>query len=172
MGRNYSIKYLLYLISIIVLISGCGTGDAIARRSITSRDLAADIAILASDDFKGRAPSSKGEQLTIEFLREEFENLGLEPGNEGSYFQEVPMVELTPDPGAGLLIWESNTTTRLIYRREYVAWTRRVVERTSLNRSDLVFLGYGTVASEYDWNDYEDIDVRGKTVVLLVNDPG
>ncbi|MFB0515483.1 MAG: M28 family metallopeptidase [Candidatus Neomarinimicrobiota bacterium] len=172
MDRINTARHLLPVVASLLLLSGCGSGDASARRSIRTWDLAADISILASDEFEGRAPSSKGEELTIQFLKEEFEKLGLEPGNRGSYFQEVPLVAMTPDFGSGLVIWGDKTTTRLVYRREYVAWTKRVVEKTSLDRSDLVFVGYGVVAPEWSWNDYEGLDVRGKTVLILVNDPG
>jgi len=173
MVKRKHIVYLVLLVAGFVLLGGCGNGgNAAAKRSITTGDLAEDIAVLSSDEFEGRAPASKGEELTIQFLKAEFEKLGLAPGNRDSYFQGVPLVEMTPDPGSGLVIWGGATTTRLIYRREYVAWTKRVVRKTSLDRSDLVFAGYGVVAPEYDWNDYEGLDVRGKTVVLLVNDPG
>ena len=174
MARHYQLRFLLPFTLVLFLGWGCGSGGgaAAAKRSITSGDLAADIAVLASDEFEGRGPASKGEELTLQFLKEEFEKLGLGPGNGDSYFQEVPLVEMTHDPGAGLLVWADATTTRLIYRQEYVAWTKRVVSMTSLDRSQLVFAGYGIVAPEYDWNDYEGLDVKGKTVVLLVNDPG
>ncbi len=174
MARQYQLRFLLPFTLVLFLGWGCGSGggDAAAKRSITSGDLAADIAVLASDEFEGRGPASKGEQLTLEFLKEEFEKLGLAPGNGESYFQEVPLVEMTVNTGTGLLIWGDKTTTRLIYGEEYVAWTKRVTEKVSLDRSDMVFVGYGIVAPEYGWNDYEGLDVKGKTVVLLVNDPG
>ncbi|MQY62771.1 MAG: peptidase M28, partial [Calditrichaeota bacterium] len=174
MARHYLLRVLSPFTLILFLGWGCGSGggDADAKRSITFGDLAADIAVLASDEFEGRGPASKGEELTLQFLKEEFGNLGLEPGNGDSYFQEVPLVEMTVNTGTGLLIWGDKTTTRLIYGEEYAAWTKRTVERVSLDRSDMVFAGYGIVAPEYGWNDYEGLDVRGKTVVLLVNDPG
>ncbi len=173
MAKYYLLRFLLSFTVVLFLACGCGSGgDAAAKRSITSEELAADIAVLASDEFEGRGPASKGEELTLEFLKEEFEKLGLAPGNGDSYFQEVPLVEMTVNFGTGLLIWSDKTTTRLIYGDEYSIWTRRTVERVSLDRSDMVFAGYGIVAPEYGWNDYEGLDVRGKTVVLLVNDPG
>jgi len=173
MERRHQITPAIILAVCLALLNGCGNGNRnAAARSITSGDLAEDIAVLASDEFEGRGPASRGEELTIQFLREEFEGLGLEPGNRDSYFQEVPLVEMTPDPGAGMVIWGDQTTTRLVYRREYVAWTKRVVKTSTLDRSDLVFVGYGVVAPEYGWNDYEGLDIRGKTVVILVNDPG
>jgi Zn-dependent M28 family amino/carboxypeptidase len=166
------IHYLFSLSLVLVFSWSCSSGESIAIRAINSGDLAEDITVLASDEYEGRAPASRGEELTIKFLAEEFQKLGLEPGNADSYFQEVPLVELTPDPGAGLVIWGDQSTSRLIYRREYVAWTKRVVSQVSLDRSDLIFVGFGTVAPEYDWDDYQDLDVHGKTVVMLVNDPG
>jgi len=173
MAKYYLLRFSLSFTAVLIIVWGCGNGgNAAAKRSITTGDLVEDIAVLSSDEFEGRAPASKGEELTIQFLKAEFEKLGLAPGNRDSYFQGVPLVEMTPDPGSGLLIWGDATTTRLFYRREYVAWTKRVVEKVSLDRSDLIFVGYGVVAPEYDWNDYEGLDVRGKTVVLLVNDPG
>lgn len=163
------------IIAGLFLFSGCDTGGqdlASAQASISAADLAADIAILASDEFEGRGPSTRGEERTIAYLQQEFEQLGLEPGNGASYLQEVPLVELTTSPGSGMVIWSKEITTGPSYRREYVAWTKRVVDQVSLNRSDLVFVGYGVVAPEYDWDDYAGVDVRGKTVVMLVNDPG
>ena len=159
----------------LFLFNGCQTGGqdlASAQAGISVEDLSADIAILASDDFEGRGPSTRGEERTIAYLQQEFADLGLEPGNGESYFQEVPLVELTTSPGSGMVIWTKEITTGPSYRREYVAWTKRVVDRVSLSRSDLVFVGYGIVAPEYDWDDYAGVDVRGKTVVMLVNDPG
>jgi len=173
MKKCKHIIHIMFFAVVLVWLWGCGSGgDATAKRSIASGDLAADIAVLASDEFEGRGPASKGEELTLQFLKEEFEKLGLEPGNGDSYFQEVPLMELTVNTGTGLLIWGDKTTTRLIYGEEYIAGTKRMVERISLDRSDMVFAGYGIVAPEYGWNDYEGLDVRGKTVVLLVNDPG
>ena len=164
----------LWLLAGMLAVWGCGGagGEAAARRSITAADLAADIVILASDEYEGRAPSSKGEELTIAFLKNEFEKLGLAPGNGDSYFQKVPLVALTSDPGSGMIVWGAGSTTRLSSRTEYVAWTKRVTRRIELDRSDLVFVGYGIVAPELDWNDYAGLDVKGKTVIMLVNDPG
>ncbi len=163
------------IIAGLFLFSGCETVSqdlASAQASLSAEDLAADIAVLASDEFEGRGPSTRGEERTIAYLQQEFAKLGLGPGNGESYLQEVPLVELTTSPGSGMVIWSQETTTGPSYRREYVAWTKRMVDHVSLSRSDLVFVGYGVVAPEYDWDDYAGVDVRGKTVVMLVNDPG
>jgi len=143
-----------------------------ALESITAEDLSKDVEILSSDEFEGRAPASKGEEKTINFLKEEFQKLGLKPGNGESFFQEVPMVVITADPTAKLEIKDDKKSSLFAYGSEFVAVTLRVVEKTSLANSEMVFVGYGIVAPEYNWNDYEGLDVRGKTVVMLVNDPG
>ncbi|UCH10331.1 MAG: peptidase M28, partial [Fidelibacterota bacterium] len=172
MSNISRIRFSTGLAFALLVIWSCSGGESIAERTINTEDLVGDIKVLASDEFEGRGPATRGEDLTVEYLVEEFQELGLEPGNGESYFQVVPMVELTPDPGAGLVIWGEQSTMRLIYRRAYVVWTKRVVRQVALERSDLVFVGYGAVAPEYNWNDYQDLDVRGKTVVILVNDPG
>ena len=159
----------------VLLIASCG-GDqvvpGVALESITGDDLGKRIAILASDSFGGRAPSSVGEERTMAYLAATFRGLGLEPGNDGSFFQEVPLVRSTAAPGATLTISGRGEVSRYTVGDDFVAWTVRVVETAALENSELVFVGYGVVAPEYDWNDYAGLDVRGKTVVMLVNDPG
>ncbi len=156
-------------------IIGCGSDAARmapALETITSDELAANIETLASDEFGGRGPSSPGEERTIEFLQREFERIGLAPGNGDSYLQPVPLVEITVRNQPRLAIRGNGTTNRFSAGSEFIVWTKRVVERAQLSNSELVFVGYGVVAPEYDWNDYEGVDVTGKTVVILVNDPG
>lgn len=139
---------------------------------ITADDLRADIQVLASDEFEGRAPSSPGEEKTVNFMVEEFKKLGVEPGNGDSWTQDVPLTEITADPSCKLTITRDGKNTDLTYSDEMMIWTKRVTEQVSLEKSELVFVGYGAVAPEYQWNDYEGIDVKGKTVVMLINDPG
>jgi len=171
-------KYLLPSATIVVLallIFSCATEKQrleSALESITAEDLSKDVVILSSDEFEGRAPASKGEEKTVSFLKEEYEKVGLKPGNGESYFQEVPMVVITADPEAKLEIKGKGKSAQFSYGDEFMAWTLRVVESVSLVKSEMVFVGYGIVAPEYNWNDYESLDVRGKTVVMLVNDPG
>jgi Zn-dependent M28 family amino/carboxypeptidase len=143
-----------------------------ALESITAEGLSEDTKILASDEFEGRAPASPGETKTIDFLRDAFEKIGVQPGNGESFFQEVPMVVITPDASAGLHIKGGKTPIDLAWKKEFVAVTQRVAEESSLADSEFVFAGYGIVAPEYQWNDYEGLDVKGKTVIVLVNDPG
>ena len=158
-----------------VLAAACGNGDGKLQRgleSITVDDLTAHILTLASDEFEGRGPSSPGEEKTIDYLRSEFERLRLEPGNGESFLQEVPLVEITADSSAILSVRHASGVDRFRYKSDFMAVTLRVTERVALDRSEMVFVGYGVVAPEYDWNDYEGMDVHGKTVVILVNDPG
>ncbi|HDZ27211.1 MAG TPA: M28 family peptidase, partial [Candidatus Aminicenantes bacterium] len=143
-----------------------------ALESITAEELSKDVEILSSDEFEGRAPASEGEEKTINFLKEEFQKLGLKPGNGDSFFQELPMVEITAGPVTKLEIKSGKKSMFFAYGDEFVGVTLRVVEKVSLVDSEMVFAGYGIVAPEYNWNDYEGLDVRGKTVVMLVNDPG
>jgi Zn-dependent M28 family amino/carboxypeptidase len=130
------------------------------------------VKVLGSDEFEGRAPSSDGEEKTVQYLKAEFEKVGALPGNGDSYFQEVPLVEITASPDMTLSISGGKSPMTFSYPDEFVGWTPQVKENVEVKDSELVFAGYGIVAPEYDWNDYEGVDVQGKTVVLLVNDPG
>jgi Zn-dependent M28 family amino/carboxypeptidase len=160
---------------LISFFSGCAKenqGLEKALETIKAEDLAEDVAVLASDEFEGRFPSSPGEEKTVNFLREEFLKLDLKPGNGDSFFQDVPMVEIAADPETKLNIEGKQQSNSFQYGDDYMAWTLRVMEEVSLDHSEMVFVGYGIVAPEYNWNDYEGMDVKGKTVVMLVNDPG
>ncbi len=143
-----------------------------ALRGIDDAGLREHIAVLASDEFEGRAPVSRGEELTIAYLAEAFGAAGLDPGNDGEWLQPVPLVSLTADPGMRLAISGDDREETLAYGTEMMAWTKRVIDRSGLADSELVFVGYGIVAPEYGWDDYAGVDVAGKTVVMLVNDPG
>ena len=127
------------------------------------------IATLASDEFEGRAPATPGGAKTREYLIAQMKEIGLEPGNGDSYEQPVPLVELTADTSASMLVVNGET---LELGPEAVYWTKRVQEDVAFENSELVFVGYGVVAPEYGWDDYAGVDVTGKTVVILVNDPG
>ncbi len=171
-----TISRLLLVAAVTGLGMACRSGDAAvetAVATITAEDLVHHVQVLASDSFEGRSPSSPGEERTIAYLREDFARLGLEPGNDGSFFQDVPLVSITTDPNrAALSVTGGGRTTQLRYGPDFMSWTKRVVDRVDVRASDMVFVGYGIVAPEYGWNDYEGIDVTGKTVLILVNDPG
>lgn len=151
--------------------AGAGAADVSpALQSITTGDLVRHIDRLSSDEFEGRAPGSKGEQLTVGYLTDQFKALGLKPGNpDGSYVQNVSLVGLTAKPSFRIVAGQK--TLNLRFPDDYVAVTRRVVPEVSVEESDIVFIGYGVVAPEYGWDDYKDTDVRGKTIVMLINDP-
>ena len=158
----------------VTAIVACDRGDGFddAAATIDAVDLGQGIQDLAADSMGGRAPASWGEERTVRYLQDKFDVLGLEPGNGISWVQEVPLVSLTPNPDMGAVIQGRGTVNRLEHASDFVAVTERVAEELSLERSDLVFVGYGIVAPEFEWNDYEGVDVTGRTVVVLVNDPG
>ncbi len=143
--------------------------EQVTLASVSEENLRARIATLASDEFEGRAPATPGGAKTREWLISEMKAIGLEPGNGDSYEQPVPLVELTVQPDASNLSINGEV---LELGPETVYWTKRVEEDVAFADSDLVFVGYGVVAPEYGWNDYDGVDVTGKTVVILVNDPG
>lgn len=173
------------VLSALALLAACGKNgtqapQAPARESaveatspeITGDDLRKHVKILASDEFGGRAPTTPGGKKARAYIASEFERIGLQPVN-GGYEQEVPMVETTVDPEKSYLkIDENGNTQDLAYKDDVVYWTKRAEKTVSFDDSDMVFVGYGIVAPEYGWNDYEGVDVKGKTVVILVNDPG
>lgn len=165
---------LIALIGLAVL-AGCSSNSkketaATTADTVLAADIKQHIAVLANDSLLGRKPFTVGEEKSIAYIAGQFKKMGLEPGNKGSYFQEVPMVEVKSTAGdmhiAGKAIMDLKPGT------DFVASTRREVPAINLKNSPLVFAGYGIVAPEYKWNDYAGLDVKGKTVVVLVNDPG
>jgi len=126
---------------------------------------------LSSDEFAGRAPGTKGEDLSVNYLADRFKEAGLKPGNtDGTWFQPVPLVGITPAP-APLVFRRGGQAQTLAWKDDVVAWTKHVADSASLQDSELVFVGYGVVAPEFNWDDYKGVDVKGKTIVVLVNDP-
>src|SRR5580765_7020335 len=131
----------------------------------------AHIKVLSSDEFGGRGPGTKGEELTVSYLIDAFKKFGLKPGNpDGTFIQKVPLVGITPTP-APLTIKKGGAAQTLKWKDDVVAWTKHVADNASLENSELVFVGYGVVAPEYNGDDYKGLDVAGKTLVMLVNDP-
>lgn len=139
-----------------------------ALASLSADDLMAHVRVLASDEFEGRGPGTPGDQKTVSYLVNQFRALGLEPGNpDGSYVQKVPLMGFETSSEASFTT--AKGTFALERLKDYVALSR--LERTDLAGLELVFVGYGTVAPEYGWDDYKDVDVAGKAIVMLVNDP-
>jgi len=132
----------------------------------------AHIARLSSDEFEGRKPGTEAEKRTLDYLEAQFRELGLKPGNGKSFLQEVPMVEITAAPEAALKFATGANTADLKFRKDMVIWTKREKKAESMDASPMVFVGYGVTAPESGWDDYAGIDMRGKTAVILVNDPG
>jgi Zn-dependent M28 family amino/carboxypeptidase len=130
------------------------------------------IKVLGSDEFEGRRPGTKGEDTTVQYLESELKKLGLQPGNtDGTYIQKVPLVGITAAPTRPLTISKGGTTLPIKWRDEMVAWTKHVADTASIEDSDLIFAGYGVEASEFNWDDFKGVDVKGKTIIVLVNDP-
>lgn len=143
---------------------------ATAQQHINANDLLQHIKVLASDEFEGRSPGTAGEDSTVNYLTREFKKLGLQPGNpDGTFVQQVPMFGFTAQPQASFTT--GGKTINLNFPSDYVAVSRRFMQNINVNNSDLVFVGYGIVAPEYGWDDYKGVDVKGKTIVMLINDP-
>jgi len=139
-----------------------------AYQQINEKDLRQAVKTLSSDEFEGRQPTTIGETRTLEYLTKEFKALGYAPGNGDSYLQGVNLLKIEADPNVSLTIGQSQYT----YKENMVVGSAREHTSNSLKDSELVFVGYGVNAPEYGWNDYAGVDVKGKTVVILVNDPG
>jgi Zn-dependent M28 family amino/carboxypeptidase len=141
-----------------------------ALDTITPDGLLAHIKTLASDEFEGRAPGSKGEELSIKYISEQFKQIGLKPGNpDGTYFQEVPLAGIKTTPSASFAV--NGSALPLSFPDDYVASSARLQAEIKVDNSDAVFVGYGIVAPEYGWDDYKGVDVRGRTILMLINDP-
>ncbi|MDB5005752.1 MAG: Aminopeptidase [Mucilaginibacter sp.] len=159
----------ILFVTAVILFAGCKHKET---NPVTAGEIKSHIAVLAADSLMGRKPFTDGETKAITYISSQFKSIGLEPGNNGSYFQDVPMVEITSTPSATMQITGEKTNISLNYLTDFVASTRREVDTLQLKKSPLVFAGYGIVAPEYKWNDYAGLDVKGKTVIVLVNDPG
>jgi Zn-dependent M28 family amino/carboxypeptidase len=165
-------KQLSALLSLCVVAAMAPGGDAASRPSIDGAAFLEHIKVLASDRYAGRAPGGPGESLTVAYLEDQFRRMGLGPGNtDGTYVQTVPLVSITAAPDAHLTLQRGGESRVLRFKDQIVPWTKRVTERVSLDTSDMVFVGYGVQAPEYQWDDYKGLDVRGKTLVVLINDP-
>ncbi len=161
------------------LLAACGGGTPATPTgnpdaSVSTADLSRRIEQLASDEFEGRAPSTPGGQAASQYIADEMKKAGLEPmGDNGTYFQTVELTAMTVAPSSSMsIISGDETLVEADQKTNAVFWTKRLDESVSVADSELVFVGYGVNAPEYDWNDYAGLDVTGKTVVMLVNDPG
>ncbi|MCA1630982.1 MAG: M28 family metallopeptidase [Acidobacteria bacterium] len=142
-----------------------------ALDTINADDIMRHIKTLSSDEFEGRGPGTPGEELSVKYITEQYQKLGLKPGNpDGTYVQKVPLVGFTAqDPTASFSV--GGKKIDLKFPTDYVAVSRRFVPESKVENSDVVFVGYGVVAPEYGWDDYKGVDVKGKTIIMLINDP-
>jgi Zn-dependent M28 family amino/carboxypeptidase len=167
----------LSAVVIIMMITSCDNqeGHELTDEGLTNfraDTLKKYIAVLSSDSFLGRMPFTEGETKTINYLEKEFASLGLEPGNGKSYLQDVPMVNILATAAPSMKVQGARGSFNLKAYDDYVIWTDKTDSSISLSDADLVFAGFGVVAPEYQWNDYEGLDVKGKVVMVMVNDPG
>jgi Zn-dependent M28 family amino/carboxypeptidase len=159
-------------IALAAPLGGCVTAPAQPPAPAASAETLQRVTrTLSSDEFEGRAPGTPGEERTIAFLSQEFQRAGLQPGNRGSWYQDVPLVEITAQGSPRLEIAGTGPGLSFGFRTDYIAASYRAQPRVSVANSEIVFVGYGINAPERGWNDYAGLDVRGKTVVILVNDP-
>ena len=168
----------------LVLMAACHSGEPASRSADNPEVPAAAVAVLdtttlmthiralSDDSMLGRAPGSLGEDRTVAYLEAQFKSLGLDPGNpDGTYIQNVPLVAITADPKMSLTVRDKGLVHRLKYRDDFVAWTRHVSPSVAIDNAELVFVGYGTEAPEFSWDDFKGQDLSGKILVMLVNDP-
>lgn len=169
-GKTYSV-----LILIVSLSTSCSTRTddfENARRSITITDLEGYVKELGSDRFLGREPFTEGERITVEYLADQLKTIGFEPAFDGSYFQDVPMVRITSVVNGPVKVKSPGAEFEFRTPDDIAVISPRIENILDVINSEMVFAGFGIVAPEYGWNDYEGLDVRGKTVVVMVNDPG
>jgi Zn-dependent M28 family amino/carboxypeptidase len=165
-------KYLSFigLLALRVCAADTDARLAPALQSISGEDMLRHIRVLSSDEFEGRAPASKGEELTVNYLIEQFKSMRLQPGNpDGSWTQDVPMVGVTSS--SKLAFTQNGKRTELAFPQDIVGWAPRLETNVSVSDSEIVFIGYGVEAPEYKWDDFKGADLRGKTLLMLVNDP-
>jgi Zn-dependent M28 family amino/carboxypeptidase len=176
MFKLSSFKKIVSLSSLFILLvlfsfqAGRFAEEGLAAFSADS--LARQVEKLGSDEFEGRKPFTRAETKTINYLRDEFKRLGLQPGNGQSYFQDVPMVNIVSKTDPEMQVQSKSGLFNLKGYDDYVVWTDKTDANISAKNSEVVFAGYGVVAPEYNWNDYAGLDVKNKIVLVLVNDPG
>ena len=159
----------------IILLAACNQKDQAGKDGLdafSADSMKEHISVLASDSFMGRKPFTEGEKRTISYLQKEFAAAGLEPGNGNSFLQEVPMVNIRATAAPSMQVQSAKGKFTLKAFDDYIIWTDKTDTSISLDNAELVFAGYGVVAPEYSWNDYEGLDVKGKVVMVMVNDPG
>jgi Zn-dependent M28 family amino/carboxypeptidase len=162
---------------LVLILAACSSPSSGPRSmadfpNLSNDRVLRDIVKLSSDEFEGRQPGSRGEKLTTDYLVRELENFGLEAGNpDGSWTQKVSLVGLTPVPQGGFVVKKGGATREFNINQDVVVMSKHVTNAVKLENSELVFAGYGVQAPEYQWDDFKGLDVKGKTIIVLVNDP-
>ncbi|MDE3198254.1 MAG: peptidase M28, partial [Acidobacteriota bacterium] len=153
----------------LFLLAACSKPQA-TFDSINSDSLLSEIKTLSSDEFEGRKPGSAGEEKAVAYLQQEFQQMGLKPGNpDGTYIQKVPLAGITSKPDVDITVRGKKLAIENV--KDYIAVSMRYTPEVSVKDSGIVFVGYGVIAPEYGWDDYKNADVKGKTILMLVNDP-
>ncbi|OYY64212.1 M28 family metallopeptidase [Sphingomonas sp. 28-62-11] len=155
----------------ILLAATASNASAQTKPDISLDTLKTVTQTLSSDAYEGRAPATPAEDKTVAYLIERFKAAGLKPANNGSWVQDVPLVEILATDVSPMTIAGGKAPVTLAYRQDMVIATYRVVPKIEVKDSPVVFVGYGINAPERGWNDYAGVDVKGKTVVILINDP-
>lgn len=165
----------ILIASLYFIFVSCGSDTGMTSQlpgELREDSIRSYVKTLSSDAFLGRMPFTEGETLTINYLTERMKAYGLEPGNGDSYVQEVPLVDIHSEPDRSVSVQTPSGKSEWTLGDDFVAFSEHEQDEISINDSEFIFCGYGVVAPEYDWNDFEGIDVEGKTIVVLVNDPG
>src|ERR1700722_16012904 len=163
-------RVICLLVPALALLGSCGSSLKTAQTSINAQSLLSEIKTLSSDDFEGRKPGSPGEEKAVSFIEQQFRQMGLKPGNpDGTYIQKVPLAGITSTDKTE--ISANGRNLALAPKKDYIALSSRFLPNVEVKNSDIVFVGYGVVAPEYGWDDYKGVDVKGKTILMLINDP-
>lgn len=168
--KNLFPFFLMVLFSCNQTTNTVDNSDGLA--SFNADSLKQYLSVLASDSFMGRKPFTEGETTTLDYLQKQFASIGLEPGNGNSFLQEVAMVNIMAKAAPEMQITGASKNFTLKAFDDYVVWTDKPDSIETWDKTDIIFAGYGVVAPEYNWNDYEGLDVKGKIVIVMVNDPG
>jgi Zn-dependent M28 family amino/carboxypeptidase len=181
----YTFRALGVALTVASVTSACGRSSGTSGTSIDNTPVPAEalaafdtatvmqhIRVLSADSLMGRGPGTAGEEKSVVYLESQFKAMGLKPGNpDGSYIQKVPLVGITVKNSPTLTFTKGGTSTALKWHDDYVAWTKHVSPTASIKNSELVFVGYGVEAPQFGWDDFKGVDLTGKTMVVLVNDP-
>jgi Zn-dependent M28 family amino/carboxypeptidase len=178
-----TMKPTIVALAACALVAGCGGSDtreapapstppAAKPPALDQAAIMEHIKVLSSDEYEGRSPGTKGEELAVTYLIEASKTIGLQPGNpDGTYVQKVPLVGITGAEAQPFTVAKGSQKRTFKWSDEVVAFTKRVADTASVSSSDMIFVGYGVTAPEYNWDDFKGVDVKGKTIVVLVNDP-